>query len=114
MAYDDSDSEEEQQQSLETRTKGLAAAAEIRVAADAPAGVGGAASASHEEAWMINLGRGNDNEWLTGPREDTWYTGIHPRDCPGTYYKGTALCFLCCTEHVSWEAPLDFCCLLGS
>ena len=97
MAYDDSDSEEEQQQSLETRTKGLAAAAEIRVAADAPAAAaaaagGGAASASHEEAWMINLGRGNDNEWLTGPREDTWYTGIHPRDCPGTYYKMTALC----------------------
>ena len=38
---------------------------------------------SHEEAWMINLGRGNDNEWLTGPREKEWFTGIHPSDCPG-------------------------------
>lgn len=85
--YEDSDSDDDQQQQqhsllLETRTQGLAAAAEMR-AADGD--TNNNARASHEEAWMINLGRGNDNEWLTGPREDAWYTGVHPRDCPGTY-----------------------------
>lgn len=100
-AYEDSDSDEDH--SLETRTKGLAAAAQLRVttaAADGPntGGVGAAAasSASHEEAWMINLGRGNDNEWLTGPRDDAWYTGVHPRDCPGMYRTGTVLCVTLC------------------
>jgi hypothetical protein len=34
-------------------------------------------------AWMINLGRNNDNEWLTGPRGREWFTGVHPRECPG-------------------------------
>lgn len=38
---------------------------------------------SHEEAWMVNLGRGNDNEWLTGPRPVEWFTGIEPTKCPG-------------------------------
>lgn len=38
---------------------------------------------SHEEAWMINLGRGNDNEWLTGPRPLEWFTGLPPSMCPG-------------------------------
>jgi len=39
---------------------------------------------SHVEAWMINLGRNNDDSWLTGDREDKWWTGVHPRECPGT------------------------------
>ena len=39
---------------------------------------------SHAEAWMINLGRNRDNEWLTGSRPDAWWTGVHPRTCPGT------------------------------
>lgn len=38
---------------------------------------------SHEEAWMINLGRGNDNEWLSGPRPQEWFTGLPPSKCPG-------------------------------
>jgi hypothetical protein len=38
---------------------------------------------SHEEAWMVNLGRGNDNEWLTGPRPVEWFTGLEPTKCPG-------------------------------
>ena len=38
---------------------------------------------SHEEGWMINLGRGNDNEWLTGPRPQEWFTGLPPSMCPG-------------------------------
>ena len=41
---------------------------------------------SHVEAWMINMGRGNDNAWLTGDREDKWWTGVHPRQCPGTCF----------------------------
>lgn len=69
-AYDEFDSDGDD---LEVRTKGLAAAAELRATE----------KLSHEEAWMINLGRGTDNEWLTGPREDEWFTGRHPRDCPG-------------------------------
>ena len=59
---------------METRTKGHAQAAQLRANE----------KLSHEEAWMINLGRNNDNVWLTGAREDAWYTGVHPRDCPGT------------------------------
>lgn len=39
---------------------------------------------SHAEAWMINLARNDqDNAWLTGPRPDAWWTGVHPRDCAG-------------------------------
>lgn len=38
---------------------------------------------SNEEAWMINLGRGNNNEWLTGPRPEEWFTGLAPSECPG-------------------------------
>jgi hypothetical protein len=38
---------------------------------------------SHEEAWMVNLGRGNENEWLTGPRPEEWFTGLAPCKCPG-------------------------------
>jgi hypothetical protein len=38
---------------------------------------------SHKEAWMINLGRGRENAWLTGPRSDEWFTGVVPAKCPG-------------------------------
>ena len=39
---------------------------------------------AYEEPWMINLGRGNDNAWLMGPRKDEeWFTGLAPRSCPG-------------------------------
>ncbi len=38
----------------------------------------------HEESWMINLGRSDNNEWLTGPRDpDEWFTGKQPKICPG-------------------------------
>ena len=44
---------------------------------------------SHEEAWMINLGRGNNDEWLLGPRdEDEWFTGLKPSICPGSDSTG--------------------------
>jgi hypothetical protein len=47
------------------------------------------ATFSHEEAWMINLGRDNNNTWLTGPRNvDEWYTGLKPSICPGVDAKG--------------------------
>jgi len=42
---------------------------------------------SHQEAWMVNLGRG-DNEWLDGPRGSAWFTGLEPRVCPGVDDKG--------------------------
>lgn len=41
---------------------------------------------SHAEAWAINLGRNDDNVWLTGSRPDKWWTGVHPRDCSGTFF----------------------------
>jgi hypothetical protein len=38
----------------------------------------------HDEAWRINLGRDGDNEWLTGPRDQDWFTGVAPSsNCPG-------------------------------
>jgi len=72
------DTEEEEDSLLDVRTKGFAAAAELRAIQQSTE-----TSLSHEEAWMINLGRGDDNEWLTGPRAEEWFTGIHPRICPG-------------------------------
>jgi len=75
-----------------TRHKSTAAAAidyEDDVATDSSIGHAAAAEAratmgkSHEEAWMINLGRGNENEWLTGPRHEDWFTGLAPSKCPG-------------------------------
>lgn len=56
-------------------SEGHAAAAEARNKFDT----------SHEEAWMINLGRGSNNQWLTGPRSDEWFTGLPPSQCPGKY-----------------------------
>lgn len=38
---------------------------------------------SHAEAWMINVGRGTNNQWLTGPRSEDWFTGLPPSQCPG-------------------------------
>jgi hypothetical protein len=44
---------------------------------------------SHEEAWMINLGRDDNNAWLTGPRNaGEWYTGRRPSICPGVDVDG--------------------------
>lgn len=47
---------------------------------------------SHKEAWMINLGRECD-EWLNGPREDVWFTGVHPRECPGKFPENCRVLF---------------------
>ena len=48
-------------------------------------GTGGIDAKAHKEDWMINLGRdsGKIDAWLTGPRSDEWYTGVHPSQCPG-------------------------------
>ncbi|KAL7479203.1 hypothetical protein ACHAW6_004944 [Cyclotella cf. meneghiniana] len=40
-----------------------------------------------QEAWMVNLGRGDD-EWLTGPRGRDWFTGKAPDVCPGVDKDG--------------------------
>ena len=41
-------------------------------------------AASVVEAWAANLGRGNDDAWLNGPRSEDWYTGVPPTQlCPG-------------------------------
>lgn len=42
-----------------------------------------------DEAWRINLGRGNVNRWLSGPRSDDWFTGVPPSRCPGLDKDGT-------------------------
>jgi hypothetical protein len=72
------DTDEDSDGSLDARSKGFEAAAQLRSTSSEQK------LWAHEEAWMVNLGRGNDNEWLTGPREEEWFTGVHPRDCPGT------------------------------
>jgi hypothetical protein len=72
-AYD----EEGEDDSIDYRHQGHVAAAKAR-ASDAVK--------SHDEAWRINLGRDGDNEWLTGPRDQDWFTGVAPRECPGKYY----------------------------
>lgn len=52
-------------------------------------GGGGGDALSHEESWTINLGRNDNNEWLTGPRDaDEWFTGRQPNICPGADSKG--------------------------
>ena len=58
---------------LAVKSKGLAAAAAARTKLDKPL----------DEAWTINLGRGNVNQWLSGPRSEVWFTGMHPSYCPG-------------------------------
>ena len=42
---------------------------------------------TRQEAWMVNLNRG-DNDWLTGPRSEDWYTGKSPNHCPGVDSQG--------------------------
>jgi hypothetical protein len=56
-------------------SKGHAAAAAARTK------VNGALT--RDEPWMINLERGKDNPWLTGPRSEDWFTGLPPSQCPG-------------------------------
>jgi hypothetical protein len=69
-AYDDSDDEE-----TSNKSRGHAEAALARSATTAH---------SHEESWMINLGRDGDNEWLLKTRDpDDWFTGKKPSICPG-------------------------------
>ena len=67
-SYADSDSDEENEIVSATTTRSTV----------------GEGSLSHEEAWMVNLGRADNNEWLTGPRDpDEWFTGKQPKICPG-------------------------------
>jgi hypothetical protein len=40
---------------------------------------------THFEDWMVNLGRGRNKEWLTGPRPKEWFTGLNPENCPGRF-----------------------------
>jgi hypothetical protein len=35
-----------------------------------------------EEPWRVNVGH-EDDAWLHGPRASTWFTGMHPSQCPG-------------------------------
>lgn len=68
----------EEHEQLHGNIQGHAAAAAIRTST----------GKSHEEAWMINLGRGKENAWLTGPRSDEWFTGVVPANCPGVDAQG--------------------------
>jgi hypothetical protein len=70
----DTDSDDEGHHDLGYTHAGQAAAAEYR-----------AKNAHIDEPWMINLGRGNDNAWLMGRRdEQEWFTGLAPvKNCPG-------------------------------
>jgi hypothetical protein len=70
-AYDDGEDDD-----IDYRHQGHVAAAQAR-ASDS--------SKSHEEAWAINLGRDGENEWLTGTRNQEWFTGVAPPKCPGEY-----------------------------
>lgn len=46
-------------------------------------------SSTLDDSWRINLGRGDNNKWLTGPRdEDDWFTGLKPSICPGADSMG--------------------------
>lgn len=62
---------------LDYRSKGLASAAAMRVTSPV------------DDPWKINLHRGTDNAWLTGPRAaHDWFTGLPPKDCPGVNKEG--------------------------
>lgn len=61
--------EELEVEGLDETTRRLSAAASI--------------SSSHKEGWMVNLGRGKNNEWLSQQRSEEWYTGVPPSSCPG-------------------------------
>ncbi|KAL3905288.1 MAG: hypothetical protein SGILL_009738, partial [Bacillariaceae sp.] len=85
-AYDDSDDSSDDEPGSAVGAAGSQYAGHV---AAAKARIGTNSALSHEEAWMINLGRNNDNEWLTGPRNaDEWYTGLKPSICPGADAKG--------------------------
>lgn len=73
-AFESESDDDDEPQTLAYTHLGHAAAAQIR-----------AKNVPQEEPWMINLGRGNDNAWLMGPRnEQEWFTGLAPADdCPG-------------------------------
>lgn len=65
---------------------------------------------SYEEAWMINLGRSDNNEWLTGPRDpDEWFTGKQPNLCPGVDSQGIVRSLpLPRLDAVTREATLEY------
>ena len=74
MDYYDDDGDEESDIDKTNRARGHAEAATARASSHL----------SHDESWMINLGRNEDNEWLLGPRDpDVWFTGMKPSICPG-------------------------------
>ena len=82
---------------------------------------------STKEAWMVNLGRNDDNAWLTGPRnEQEWFTGVPPSQCPGTLpmYETSRSCFVgsigfvgfgsvnpSCPSTIACNSPIPHCCL---
>ena len=77
MASFEEDSEDDETISTSLRTLGHAEAAKARAKL----------AQSHDEAWMINLGRDGNNEWLLKPRDpDDWFTGLKPAVCPGKNY----------------------------
>jgi hypothetical protein len=98
MAAYDSDDSDDAPTTAATPYAGHAQAAKAR------------AVMSHEEAWMINLGRDNDNEWLKGPRNaDEWYTGLKPSLCPGVDAKGNIRSLpLPRLDAVTRQAALDY------
>ena len=51
--------------------------------------------------WKRNLGRDNQDAWLKGPRPDSWFTGIHPRNCPGKRNVTP--------EYITDPSPHSFC-----
>ena len=72
--YDDEEDNYDVDIDNDNRARGHAEAAMARAAH----------TLSHDEPWMINLGRDGDNEWLLGPRNpDDWFTGLKPSLCPG-------------------------------
>jgi hypothetical protein len=70
-SYSDSDAEE----TVWDKSRGHAEALKIR--RDFPT-----------EPWTVNLGRGDNNEWLLGPRDpDEWFTGLKPSLCAGELWS---------------------------
>jgi len=76
-AYTDSEVEEE---IVWNKSHGHAEALKVR-------------STLSNEAWMVNLGRGDNNEWLLGSRNpDEWFTGLKPTLCPGKFPASKIAC----------------------
>lgn len=85
IEYDCEDDDEEPEVELPS-TKDLLGFAHVGHAAAAEHRAKNAdAAVAVAEPWMINLGRGNNNAWLMGPRnEQEWFTGVAPvNGCPG-------------------------------